>query len=167
VFVPFPTAIPINQAVGVYYAPAAYNLYEAESKVTVAEKSLRVAETKASGFETDIARAKNAVARGAVEFAKARADAVSAVEATTAARQTQEAATRALENALALEAKSTARVSAIQEETKRNELELVWKTREKENSGAERVRLELAVGKARAHAVKAAEAISLPPMVKW
>ena len=156
-----------SAAVGVYYAPAAYKLYEAETAVTAAERSLSVIDSRVKTFDSDIARAAAAVNRAAVEFASARADAVKAVEATTKARRAQEAATKALEDALSLEAKSTAKVAAIQQETKRNELEVVKKTKEKEASGAERVRVELAVTKARAGALKAAEAISLPAGLKW
>ena len=71
------------------------------------------------------------------------------------------------EDALAAEAKLTAKVAAVQEETRRNETRVAEATRRKEASAAERVRAELAVQRARGAAVKAAEAISLPPALKW
>jgi chromosome segregation ATPase len=151
----------------VYYAPAAYKLYEAESEVTAAERSLSDLETREKTYDGDIARAKAAVKRGAAEFAAARAEAVVAVEATAQARRAQEAATRVLEDALAAEAKLTAKVASVQEETRRNETRVAEVTRRKEASAAERVRAELAVQRARGAAVKAAEAISLPPALRW
>ena len=154
-------------AVGAYYAPAAYKLYEAESEVTAAERSLADLETRVKTYDGDIARAKAAVKRGAAEFAAARAEAVVAVETTTRARRAQEAATRVLEDALAAEAKMTAKVAAVQAETRRDETRIVEATRRKESSAAERVRAELAVQRARGAAVKAAEAISLPPALRW
>jgi chromosome segregation ATPase len=154
-------------AVGAYYAPAAYKLYEAESEVTAAERSLAHLETRVKTYDGDIARAKAALKRGAAEFAAARAEAVVAVEATAQARRAQEAATRVLEDALAAEAKMTAKVAAVQAETRRDETRIVEATRRKESSAAERVRAELAVQRARGAAVKAAEAISLPPALRW
>ena len=154
-------------AVGAYYAPAAYKLYEAESEVTSAERLLSDLETKVKTYDGDIARAKAAVKRGAAEFAAARAEAVAAVETTTQARRAQEAATRVLEDALAAEAKMTAKVAAVQAETQRNETRVAEAARRKEASAAERVRAELAVQRTRGAAAKAAEAISLPPALKW
>jgi hypothetical protein len=58
-------------------------------------------------------------------------------------------------------------VASVQEETRRNETRVAEVTRRKEASAAERVRAELAVQRARGAAVKAAEAISLPPALKW
>jgi chromosome segregation ATPase len=157
----------VNQAVGACYAPAAYKLYEAESKVTSAEHALSALETRERSYDADIARAQSALKRGAAEFAAVRADAVAAVEATSEARRVRDAATRALEDALAAEAKMTARVAAVQAETNRHSLELAKKKKEREISAEQRVRAELEVQKARAKALKAAEAISLPPAMKW
>ena len=69
-----------HQAAGAYYAPAAYKLYEAESEVTAAERSLSDLETREKTYDGDIARAKAAVKRGAAEFAAARAEAVRAAK---------------------------------------------------------------------------------------
>ena len=142
-------------AVGAYYAPAAYKLYKAESEVTEAERSLSDLETRVKTYDGDIARAKAAVKRGAAEFAAARAEAVVAVEATTQARRAQ------------AEAKFAAKVADIQAETRRNEMQVAEAARRKEASAAERVRAELAVQRARGAAVKAAEAVSLPPALRW
>ena len=99
-------------AVGAYYAPAAYKLYEAESEVTAAERSLADLETRVKTYDGDIARAKAAVKRGAAEFAAARAEAVVAVEATTRARRA-EAATRVWRTR-SPRSEMTAKVAAVQ-----------------------------------------------------
>ena len=153
-------------AVGAYYAPAAYKLYEAESEVTAAERSLADLETRVKTYAGDIPRAKAAVKRGAAEFAAARAEAVVAVEATTRARAQGGGDARPGGRARRGgeddreggrgSGGDAARRDAIAEATRR-----------KESSAAERVRAELAVQRARGAAVKAAEAISLPPALRW
>lgn len=112
--------------------------------------------------DIDLARAESAVSRGVHEMASARAEAVAASQEVAKARDAAKRAQSALDDAVAAEKRATLRATAVREDVERARAVVAQKTKEKETSAVEEVRARLAVDKARANAMKAAEAISLP-----
>ena len=142
----------------------AYKVYEAESAVTAAEEALRNLNAKMQSYETDIAKAKRNVSQGLADMSETRSAANVAAADVAAAQRAVDAAKAKLEQKLMEQHKISVRLKAIEADVERAKGVVSAKMKEQEGSAVEMVKRKLAVEKAQAQAMKAAQGLSLPSL---